>query len=630
MFFLISLSSHTRRYIFVFISFLLAASALHAQGIDAIQKLKLAQSFEQSGEWELAIPLYEDLLRTEPGNYVYFDGLRRSYAQMRMYEKAIALVERKLEAQPFDVVLLSSLGGLYYDSGSERIADSLWSVVVKLDPKNAGLYRVVASQMMEHRLYEKAAALYRAGRTATGNETMFADDLASLYFVLQQYAEATLEFIKSLRAAPQQLQYIQSRIASFTIRDQGLHAAVQVAKQEVKRTPDNIALHQLLAWLAMEEKDYQTALEEYRTIDRLSKANGAELFGFGRRASQDKDYPIAARAFREIVENKMAPAIIPQARFGYARALEDYSTENDTAATADSAALRSSQTSRVSETQKTLRGILELYEAIIMDYPTSELAGQAYYRIGIVRMMRLFDLDGALDAFAHVKKLGFSSQLSNDASLKTAEAYMGKNDLTAARAEYQSILRFSTGVYQQEAMFHLAELEYFEGQFDSSLAHLGQLSTNLMSDLSNDVLLLQYFIEENRTSNPVALADFTKADLLRRQRKLSEALSRFQDVVKNYPSTLLVDDATYRIAEIQLLLNRPNEALVSLQSIVKDMPTSILNDRAQMKIGEIYETKFRDRARAISAYEELLSKYPNSLFIEETRKRIRHLRGDSI
>lgn len=622
-----------RQSIALAIAVLLVAAHLQAQNMDAAMKLRLAQQYEQSGEWERSVSQYEELYKSDPANFVYFDGLRRGYAQLRLYDKAIALIERRLETNPFDVVLLAALGGLYYDSGSDRKADSSWNLIIKLDPKNVGLYRVVAAQMMEHRLYDRAATMYKTGRSVTGNENVFADELASLYFALQQYGNATAEFIKILRATPQQLPYVQNRIASFTIKDQGLKAAREVARQEVDRTPETVVLRQLLAWLAMEGKDYPLALEEYRTIDKLSRAGGAELFAFARRSSQEGVHNVAARAFQEIVEKNMSPTLVPQARFGYARAMEDLSADNDSVKTngdSDPNVRKAALATTVAETQKSMQGVLQLYEAIIRDYPVSDLASQSYYRIGLIRMNRLFDLDGALDAFEQVKKSGPLSQTTYDASLRITEVYLRKNDLVASRKECEKLLRIPVPSYQQQAHFSIAELDFFEGQFDSCLARLKSISANLASDLSNDVLLLQYFIEENRSSNPAALVEFAKADLLKRQSKYSESLGRFNELVRQYPTALLVDDAVMKISELRLLLNQPNDALASLEHIVKDMPESILKDRAQMRIGEVFESVLRDKPKAIEAYELLLVKYPNSLYAEEARKRIRLLRGDSI
>jgi len=84
-----------------------------AQEVDLTTKLRLAQSFEQVGDWERASSIYISLHDADPQNYLFFDGLRRCYIQLKQYDKAIALVERRLVLQPRDENLLSVLGGLY-------------------------------------------------------------------------------------------------------------------------------------------------------------------------------------------------------------------------------------------------------------------------------------------------------------------------------------------------------------------------------------------------------------------------------------------------------------------------------------------------------------------------------------
>jgi outer membrane protein assembly factor BamD (BamD/ComL family) len=49
-----------------------------------------------------------------------------------------------------------------------------------------------------------------------------------------------------------------------------------------------------------------------------------------------------------------------------------------------------------------------------------------------------------------------------------------------------------------------------------------------------------------------------------------------------------------------------------------------------MRIGEIYENRLKDKQKAIEAYEAVLINYPTSLYLEEARKRIRLLRGDTL
>jgi tetratricopeptide (TPR) repeat protein len=603
---------------------------VHAQQTEPATKLRLAQSFEQAGEWARAALLYESLLEGNQRNFVVLDGLRRAYTELKQYDKAIRLVSGQLRVNPTDENLLTVLGGLYDLAGQPQRADSLWRLVIKKDVKNAGLYRLVATQLIDHRQYERAIGIYLEGRAQMGNDNLYIEELAALYGALHQYDSATREFVKIVRVNPQQGTYVQSRLASFTGRPEGRLAALGVVIAELNREPQSVPLHSVLAWLRVEGKEYGQALEQYRIIDRLTKANGLEIFQFGQRAAQERAYSVAAQAFREVIEGKPGSNLRSLARFGYARATEELSVLNDslTAGIGGAAEAEHAGDGTVSETKRSLRGALDLYERIIADYPHSDVAMQALFRIGTIYYLRLYDLDGAAAAFEKVRTMPFNVALQHEAILNLAEVQTAKGELNHAREEYSRLLAIASEQERDRALFRLAELDYFEGKIDSAVAKLERISRNIQSDQTNDALQLFYFIQENSGSGQIALREFARAELLARQRKHSEALSAFQSLTTRYPATSLVDDGVLKIAELQLVLGHVREALAVLQRIVTDMTASVLRDRAQMRMGEIYETKLKDKASAIEAYERLLEQFPASLFAEEARKRVRALRGD--
>lgn len=588
-----------------------------AQETDKLMKLRLAQGFEEAGEWERAVALYEDLSTLEPTNFLFLDGLQRSYTQIKEYGKAINVIRRWLIIQPRDISKMTTLGGLYYDSGNEAAADSVWKSVIAIDPRNVQMYRVVANEMLQHRMYDQCIRVYLDGRSMSKSDAAFADELGNLYTALQQYTSATKEYLRLIKATPDQLPFIQSRLSAFTSKPEGLSAASETVRDELKNLPDNIALHRLYAWLLSEERRYDTALEQYRIIDRLSNAKGNELYNFAQRLHQERAYKTAAEAFKEVIDEHKSPQLLPYARFGYARALEEPIGLTDTAASS-------------SGSQLTYSNSIPLYESIAAEYANSELAAQSLYRIGVIKFEKLFDLDGALNAFNRLKDVPSTINISHDAVLKSGDIQIARNNLTEARKEYERLSKISLVVYQDQAAFKLAELDYFEAKFDTALSMLKRFNTNLTTDLTNDALQLQYFIQENNTSAPQALTEFAKADLMMRQRKYSESLMQFQDIVKHYSTALLVDDAMMKVGELHLLLNRPNEAITAFRFIADSIQLSILKDRAQLRIAEIYQTVLNDKAQAIEAYEKLLAQFPNSLYAEESRKRIRLLRGDNL
>ncbi len=621
----------------ILLSVVILSLSARAQQVESMAKFRLAQSFEEAGEWDRALPLYESLYQSEPQNYVYFDALRRACTHLKQYDKAIGLIQQRLLVQQSDFVLRAMLGGLYYLSGREGKADSIWQAIIHSDPKNPNLYRLIVGQMLEYRLYDQAINLYLVGRSSAGNERLFSEELASLYSVIQQYASASREYIKLLGGNPQQLPYVQARMSSYTGREEGLRAALKVIQEEVRRSLKDVGLRGLLAWLYMEAKDYGSALEEYRVIDKLKNAQGVEIFNFAQRALQEHAYRSAAKAFREVIEQYPSPDRLPHVQFGYARAIEELSAESDTSgrnllsASSDRAASSGGRPEwSVLESRPSYEGAISLYNAIIKDYPKSELAAQAYYRIGVIQYNRFFDLNGALAALEQVRRMSQSLPLMTESLFIIAEIKTVQNNLSGARDEYQSILQNAPSDNRDKATFKLAELDYFEAAFDSCLAKLQRLSSNVATDLANDALQLMYFIQENKGSALTALAQFAEADLMMRQRKYPEALAHFQEIARLYPNALLLDDAMMKIGELHVALNHIQDALTTFWTVANNMQTSILRDRAQMRIGEVYQNMIKDKVKAIEVYEELLAKYPNSIYAEEARRRIRQLRGDAI
>ena len=328
-------------------------------------------------------------------------------------------------------------------------------------------------------------------------------------------------------------------------------------------------------------------------------------------------YQTAAAAFKEIIDSDRQSPLLPFARYSYARAMEELASPADT-------------TTPLPESRPSYTSVIHLYESINADYGNPDIAVQSLYRIGCIKFDDLFDLNGALEAFNRIQGIPSSSNTLNDALLKIGEIRTAQNDLAGARKAYDRLSKSPLLIYQDQAAFRLAELDYYDAKFDTALSQLKRFTTNLGTDLANDALQLQYFIQENNASAQQALTEFARADLLMRQRKYSESLLQFQDIVRRYASALLVDDAMMKIGELYVLLRNPDEAMKAFQFVADSIQMSIMKDRAQFRIAEIYQMILKNNAQAINGYEKLLAQFPNSLYVEESRKRIRRLRGDAL
>ncbi|MDL1892448.1 tetratricopeptide repeat protein, partial [Sphingobacteriales bacterium CHB3] len=208
-----------------------------------------------------------------------------------------------------------------------------------------------------------------------------------------------------------------------------------------------------------------------------------------------------------------------------------------------------------------------------------------------------------------------------------------KGDTATAAIRFRSVMAApnATPDQQDEATYRLAELEYFAGHFNEAIRNLDAISTNLKADYTNDALLLRSFLQENSQGAEIPLKEFARADYLARQKKYTDAISLFQNVIDKNPQALFVDDGMMRIATLQTKATRYADALATYQALVSQFKeSSIALDKAQFSIAELYDYNLNNKVQAIAAYEKLLADHPQSLLNEKARRRIRELRGDSL
>ncbi|MBI1807561.1 MAG: tetratricopeptide repeat protein [Ignavibacteria bacterium] len=619
------------RTLFITLLLLECCAVAGAQKVEPDIKYRLAESYDRSGDYESAMKLYEQLFTKDSTNMVIFDALRRDYLQLKRYDEAIALIQTMLRASPNDLGLLVQLGSTYVLKSDEAKATEAWDRAIGVDPKRETTYRLVASTMMQSRLFERAIATYQRGRMVMGDPNLFSADIAYLYGVTLNYTEATREYLKMLHQNPSQLGFVQSRIAMYTGRTSGLTAATQVVEEAVKTDANNLSLHQLLAWMYMEGKKFDKAYTVIKFIDSKTNAGGHELCNFAERALRERAYDAASKAFQEVMSTFPMFDRAAQVKFGYARTLEESDAETDTLKLFGGT--NPFPEHPESESKPLFTGAIAAYHRVVTQYPNTEIAGRSLLRIATLKQEKFFDLDGARSVLESLAKqyVQFPSVIS-EATLRLGDVYVALGNLTLAEEQYQALAGTSPVFSEQKekATLRLAELNYFQNRFQDALSKLKGLTTNARSDVTNDALTLQIFILENLKPSDVALKEFAKADLLQRQHKYSEALQVFESTVKSFPKSDVIDETLINIGDVYTQMARYADAIAAYDRLLKEFPESIFLDRTLMKIGQVYQLGLKEKPKAIETYQQLLEKYPNSIYVTEARRRVRELRGDNI
>jgi tetratricopeptide (TPR) repeat protein len=173
-----------------------------------------------------------------------------------------------------------------------------------------------------------------------------------------------------------------------------------------------------------------------------------------------------------------------------------------------------------------------------------------------------------------------------------------------------------------------ARLGYYMGNFEWAKAQLDVLKASTSKLTANDALDLSMMIGSNLNldTTAVPLRMFARADLLFFRNNDSLALATLDSLSEMYPYHSLIDDILFRKSKIEMNNNNYSLAADYLERIRRDFPYEMLADDALFMLAELYNYQLDEKQKAKELYREMLTIYPGSIFVEESREKFRELR----
>jgi len=576
---------------------------------------KIAQSYENAGEHKRALDIYRRLYKAAPNNPVFFNGMKRTMLFLKMYPELVDLIESKLKEKA-DINLTGELGDIYYQWGETEKAKELWDSIIQMDPSRDFSYIFVYNHLVQNRLFDDAIQILLKGRATLGDDNMFASNLGYLYFYRKNFEASTREYLKLMRVNLKFFNTVNNYVSRFPVDSTTFNDVFPVLLESVRDNPKILQYRNLLVNLYMKYKKYDRAFSEYKIIDRLQGAKGNEIIKFANIVLNDNEFEMAVKVFSYFIENYSSHNQVNYAEYGLAYCYENLKTpaDNDVIEGVRTAGLKA----------------VEQYVKVIQNAKQPSLKAEAQYRIGEIKFLNVFDLDGAIDHYSSILDLYPNTTIFLKALLRLGDVFTAKGNLERAGSHYGLVRKANPKLgshFIENARFKLGELRYFSGEIDTSLSICNKLLNEISknSEFYNDLFEFTFFIEEHKGVGDDLLKKFAGVQLLIRQKKYTESLEILEKIYELYPDQPLSDDFLYNIIELYYLLNKHKETLAQLNKFTAKYPESVLIEKAYKKIGEIYEEKLNDRELSLKEYEEFLIKFPGSIYIDEVRKRIRNL-----
>jgi cellulose synthase operon protein C len=590
------------------------------EGDQAAARFRLADSYLQAQQYDRAIAILEDLLAANPGSLPVVDRLKDAYLAANRPVDAIGLLQKRIDEHGPLPSLLAELGSLYVASGDLPAAEAVWNRALASAPDNVQTYRMLYAVLVQNRMWEKARDVLLSGRQRLRDEDLFRVELAELYSRSNQHGEALTEWAGLLAESPNRLSFVQGRIGRMLDQEAAATAFREALDRLIRRDPMNLAYRRLAAWLAAESGDFSAGLDHTRAVDRLGRESGESLLGYANAALQAGAFDAAQRSFELIMEAHPASQSAVAALLSSALLHEKRGEE------ANERAIRQDGHQGAA---RHYGEAVQAYERFLAEHPTSAATPVAMQRLARLQRDIFRKYARARELLEQIVARHAGEDHATEAQFALGELAMIEDDLPGARRAFTQLdNQLRTGDRAERARLQLAMLDFYEGNFEMALSRVNAMKRNTATDVANNAIDLKLVLAENQGPDEQAspLRTFARTELRIRQHRNDEALDALDGLLEAYPQHPLMSLVKFRRAETLRRLDRPHEALVALRALPEEHPESYLVDRALFITAEIYERDLQDLSAAMEGYTRLLRNYPGSLLAPEARARIRQLR----
>jgi tetratricopeptide (TPR) repeat protein len=615
---------HLKRLIFLTLTLII--SNLYSQTQDDWNKFRLAQSYESLGNYDKAFELYRELYFQFPNQFQFYDAYYRMLTQLKRYDEAIDLLKKRLNGNPGDFNTYAELAVLYERKGLKDSVDYFIREGIRRDPKDPMSYKFIANVLIQNRMFDYANYVLEEGKSRIADNEMFIIDLININSILMNYPKACNEMIELLRKQPQQISFVQSKLAQIITNPVALKTSIEIFEKNFDRK--SFPIIKLLSWLYFQNKDFKKAFDLTLEIEKLTNANGYELLDFSNRAYQEGVIDEAVRGYEFILKNyKDKKDLEAMSVIGLARSYEQL-LENEFKSPE---IFWKTYKPQVDTNNKNLKEAIKYYNIILSNYTLPNLVAEAIYKSAYFYKEYYQNYDKAKQLLQRlISDYVLTDYYSKGLLLLGDIEYLSGN-FDRAFDQYEKVRTFSRANETDRylSQFQIAEILISKGLYDSAKAVLNSIKKVNTNDLANDAIEFLMIITEQE-NNPEQLKFYLEVQKLIDQKKYQEAIRKINSLKLDDDYSILQNKLRFTLAELYIAVNDFSNSLAQLNYLYELKEKTIYSDRALMKIGQLYLYGLKDKTRAEQTFNKLLTEFPDSIFVTEVRELIKQIQLENL
>lgn len=571
----------------------------------------LAKQYFADGDFDKAVVFYEKLVAQNPRRTDYAEGLIACYQQLERYPDAEKFLLNKIALGKVYPTFYIELGYTYAIQDLNEKSKEQYNKAISIIDKNPNFGYAIGFRFQKYAILDYAIKAY--SRAMELNPKLdYNFQLARIYGEQGDIDKMYRSYIKLIIEEKSSMSNVLRNFDDFVTPDPENENNIKlkaILLEGAQKNP-NLYWNQLLSWLFVQQKQYNSAFRQEKAIfKRMDGSSIYRLKNLGDLALEDLEIEVAQSIFQYIVENT-----------------------NDIV-TKLNAQLSLIDILLLNPEKKTLEEVQETYEELITihGYKSQTLQLQIAYANFLT-----FKKDNPESAITVLKKsLELPLNKRGNAFVKSAlgDILVYDKKFNQALIYFTQIQRsLKNDVLGQDARFKVAQTSFYKGDFDWASTQLKVLRSSTSQLIANDAMQLSLLISDNslEDSTQTALKKYARADLLAYQNKTKEAITELAGILENHKGEKIEDEALLKQGELLESQKDFEAAKFNYQKIIEFYPSGILADDAHFALAELYRKELNQPEKAKVQYEKIIYNYQDSYFFPQARQQFRKLRGDAI
>lgn len=580
------------------------------------QELQLARQYMDQGEFTKAIAFYERFYRQRPEQPLYFLSLLKLYYATDQSGLAKVLVEKQFRKWPQSPEVLAAYIDYQLRFAEPKLAEKAlksWSKNLPTDFRDA---ESLANSLSTYGHTALAIAALEDWNKRFGNQDEALYKLVDLYVSDNKPNLAANKLIQLLYLSPGYYEGIKSRLVNLLSEDPEAPMNISVKQAfiaEIQKNPEELELASLLMWVFIQETNFSQAFVYAKSIDQRSGAEGRIVLDLGMVCREQQAFEMANRCFLYIGSLGENSLYFLEAKMAEVQNMEDW--------------LR--WEGRLSGNQ--LLQLEKAYETVLNVLPRGQNFTQTMLRY--VRLLA-FDLGKKETAIAYLSERlpGIRTGTVEEglAKITLADILIATGDFWEPSLLYGQVEKSLPNTPEgHEAKWGNTRLSFFRAEFAWAQTQAKVLKASTTKHIANDALGLSLLMNDllGEDSNTTDLAQYARAEWAFYSKNDSLATSILDSLEANLKYGPILTAARWIRFQMLEQGGAIEAAINTLRILIKNDPSSLLVDDAYFGIARLYENQGQQPEKAMEAYRTLLIEHPGSLHNQTARVRYRVLKA---